>query len=235
MHNFSPLLEVGAKDADVGLGTVVGVCGLLLDGINHVKTGNNFPEDGVLTVKMRRTAHGLIDLAHFRTYLYAAIRVLIQTGLNPIQTFIVKHPAPNNIELHCGTTLLRIHIVALASGSQNSTAMEDAILKAELGGNGIGLISLAKQRPGLGILGIRISALNHKVAYDAVEKQGIVCAFCHKTLEVVSMLRRGVVKLKLYVSFGSLKYNVGFFLLAGSHDTCQNKKQYGGKNKLFHF
>ena len=126
-------------------GTVAFVGGDLLDGFDYVEAFHDFAEDGVLAVEVGRAADRLIDFPHFRRQLDAAAGPIIEPLLDFVEAFIVENLAPDNVELHCRATLLRIHVVAFPGRGQDAPPVEDPFIEPKFGRNGIVPVAFAEK------------------------------------------------------------------------------------------
>ena len=192
-----------------------------LDGSNlvdHLKAFDNLAKHRVVTVQMRGATHSLVSLT------LAGAEHLAHTALKHVQSAVVIHLALHDVELRATGSLLGIHLVRLASSSQGAFLVEVVVL--ELGRDPITWVEATV---------LVLSALDHEILDDAVERRAVVPAFVHQLDEVVTMLGRVVIQFGLNSAHAGLDDNDGFFLcsllcLAGQTDQYQCCD-----NQFFHF
>ena len=162
--------QISPDDSDIFNRPVIGVGRYLLDGIYHIESGNDFAKDSILTVQVWRSSDCLIHITHFRSEFYPTVCIAVNSFLNFIQTFVIKGFSPYNIELHCRTTLLWIHIVTFTSCCQHATTMEYSFIEPKLCWYRVWSITFTKQNTGFSMFRIWIATLNHEITNHTMEE-----------------------------------------------------------------
>ena len=138
----------------------------LLNLIDHIKTRNDLPENGIAAIKPRSAAL-LIALVVLKTFL---VRIL---------ALLHRPLTPCDIELRSGTLELWVLVISITSCTKRSTLME--VLRIENLGIYMLLAILSRYdrvaewrriiyRGVSGGLRVRIATLYHKILYDAMEE-----------------------------------------------------------------
>ena len=120
---------------------------------------------------MGRSSNCFINLSHFWREFYPTICIVVNSFLNIIQFLVIIDFSPYNIELHCGTTLLWIHIITFTCRCQRSTTMEYSFIEPEFGWYSVWSVTFTEQNARFSMFRIRVTTLNHEVTNHTMEEQ----------------------------------------------------------------